>query len=118
MRARHSTFFYLMSSNVIIILICVALLFTVSFLFVRDIQISNRMDALKSHAYDIAELSGAVMVQESDRLFLFGPSTVRPLLAGKLQTLRDEYAAYCLVFDRSGQVTTYFLSLLDEYSEL
>ncbi len=118
MKARRSTFFYLMSSNVIIILICVALLFTVSFLFVRDIQISNRMDALKSHAYDIAELSGAIMMQESARYFSLAPSTVRPMLAGKLQTLRDEYAAYCLVFDRSGQVTTYFLSLLDEYNEL
>lgn len=118
MPKKHSTFYYLMRSNVLIVLLCSALLFSLTFYTVRTVQIENRMDALSSKAQDIAGLASLLMVQQSDPLLSFGSSPVKRLLEEKMRTLYQEYAAYCLIVDRTGQITTYFLSILDEHQEL
>lgn len=118
MLKRRSTFFYLMGVNVIIMSLCFALLFSAAYFIIRDVQINNRVAALKGQAYDIAELAGTVMVPQNDVLFAFNTSPVKRLLEQKTRRLYEDYAAYCLVVDRTGLGSSYFLSILDEHQEL
>lgn len=118
MLKHRSTFFYMMGVNVIIMLLCFALLFGAAYFTIRDIQINNRVAALKGQAYDIAELAGYVMSQQNNLLLSFGNSPVKRLLEQKTRRLYEDYSAYCLVVDRSGQGSSYFLSILDEHQEL
>lgn len=118
MPSKRSTFYYLMRSNLLIVLLCSALLFSLTYFTVRDVQIDNRMDALISKAKDIAGLSSLLSVQQSDPLLSIASSPVERLLEEKMRALYSEYSAYCLIVDRSGQITTYFLSMLDEHQEL
>ena len=113
MLKRRSTFFYLMGVNVIIMSLCFALLFSAAYFIIRDVQINNRVAALKGQAYDIAELAGTVMVPQNDVLFAFNTSPVKRLLEQKTRRLYEDYAAYCLVVDRTGQGSSYFLSILN-----
>ncbi len=118
MLKRRSTFFYLMGVNVIIMMLCFALLFSAAYFIIRDVQINNRVATLKGQAYDIAELAGTAMVQQSDIFFSFSSSPVKRLLEQKTRRLYEDYSAYCLVVDRTGQGSSYFLSILDEHQEL
>lgn len=115
---KRSTFYYLMRSNVLIVLLCSALLFSFTFYTIRSIQIENRMDALSAEAEDIAGLASLIMVQQSDPYLSITSAPIERLLEDKLWSLYHEYSAYCLIVDRSGQMTTYFLSMLDEHKEL
>lgn len=117
MKAR-TTFSHLLRGNVALITLCVALVFGVSYFSVRENQINQRMNALKTQAQDIASLAGILMVQERDPLLSLSTAPVRQLLGIKARALYENYAAYSLVVDRSGQVTTYFLSILEEHKEL
>lgn len=118
MPKKHSTFYYLMRSNILIVLLCSVLLFGFSFYALRNVQIDNRMAALRSRAEDIAGLASLLMVQQTDPLLNVASPPIKRLLENKMRALYEEYAAYCLVVDRSGQITTYFLSILDEHKEL
>lgn len=111
----RTTFSRLMLGNVIIILLCLALMFTITYFSVRDEQIKSRMETLKIHAYDIARLTKSVSVwPESVSI----TSSSRQFLHDKLYMLYEEYDAYCLVVNRSGRVVSFFLSILEEHSEL
>ncbi len=114
---RPSTFTKLMLVFVAVIVLCVSLLFSVFYFTMRDLQIQTRMDALRLQAYDIAYLAGTLQVRALEHL-LGGVQPIREVLEKKLQYVYDEYSAYCMVVDRRGDVTAYFLSILNDHRDL
>lgn len=115
---RATTFSRLMQVFILVILICILLFMAVFYFTLRDVQIENRMNALKAQAYDIAYLAGSV--QTGGLSFGFGipSSSGRELMLQKLRRVYEEYSAYCMVVDRNGEVTAYFLSLLEANEDL
>lgn len=118
MRGR-GTFSQMMIVFTAIILVCTSLLMAVFFVTMRDAQTAGRMAALKSQAYDIAEIFGSM--QERRSIGVLGRTDfalTQDLLSRKLRILYDEYSAYCLMVDSSGKGVAYFLSLLEEHKDL
>lgn len=115
---QRSLFFKLMAMFTAVILLCVLLLLSVFVVTSRNAQINNRMQALKSQAYDIAYLAGTQTLSSINNIFAPGKDTAKLLLERKVKAVYDEYGAYCLVVDRSGRVTSYFSSVLKEHQEL
>ncbi|MDO5022122.1 MAG: HAMP domain-containing sensor histidine kinase [Eubacteriales bacterium] len=113
-----TTFSKLMRGNTVIIVLCLVLMFSITFYFVRNEQINNRMETLKLYAYDIAQLAKDQPLYQSDLFFGLGTSPSRQLLYDKLRTLYEEYNAYCLVVNPSGRVVSFFMSILEEHKEL
>ncbi len=115
---RPSTFSRLMLVFILIIFICVSMLMGIFYFTMRDVQIENRMNALKSQAYDIAYLAAGAQSSELERALGLSANSSTEMLRHKLSSVYDEYKAYCMVVDRRGEVTTYFLSLINDYPEL
>lgn len=115
---RSTTFSRLMLVFILVIALCVGMLLGIFYLTMRDMQIQNRMDALKMQAYDIAYLSGTIEISSFETALGLGHDASREMLRQKLRSVYEDYSAYCLVVDRSGQGTAYFLSMLDEDKEL
>lgn len=115
---RPSTFSRLMSVFILIIFICVGMLMGIFYFTMRDVQIENRMNALKSQAYDIAYLAAGAQSSELERALGLSTTSSTEMLRHKLSSVYDEYKAYSMVVDRRGEVTTYFLSLINDYPEL
>lgn len=114
---RPTTFSRLMLVFIMVIAICVAMLTGIFYVTMRDVQVQNRMNALKAQAYDIAYLSSNLETSQIEAA-LGLRTTTRKMLANKLRSVYDEYSAYCLVVDRSGTVISYFTSILQENEEL
>ena len=113
----RSTFSRLMAVFIVVILLCVGMLFAVFYITARDAQINSKVDALKRQAYDIGYLAGSTQAQRMT--FALGSSyPLRELMAQKLQDVKQNYSAYCMLVDRSGETVAYFLSLLKERQEL
>ena len=68
----RSMFAKLMAVVLAIVLVCMLALFSLFYLSMRDSYIDNRMDSLKSQAYEIAYL--ASRVRNNDMLFPFSSS--------------------------------------------
>ena len=115
---RPTTFSRLMIVFILVIALCAGMLLGIFYLTMRDVQIQNRMDALKMQAYDIAYLAGTVDTSSIGSALGIRNDTSREMLRQKLRSVYEDYSAYCLVVDRSGQGTAYFLSMLDEDKEL
>ncbi|MGI6214846.1 MAG: ATP-binding protein [Christensenellales bacterium] len=113
-----TTFSKLMRGNTIIIILCLALMFSITYFFVRNEQINSRMETLNLYAHDIAQLAKTLPVSERDLLLSFEASPSRQLLYDKLRVLYEEYNAYCLVVNPSGRTVSFFLSILEEHKEL
>lgn len=115
---RSSVFARLMQVFVLVLLVSV-LLFTGIFYFtLRSVQTENRMNALKAQAYDIAYLAGTMQSTAFESAFGLSSGNSREMMLQKLRRVYEEYSAYCMVVDRSGSITAYFLSLLEEHSDL
>ena len=114
----RSTFSRLMAVFIIVILLCVGMLFGVFYVTARDAQIDNKVEALKRQAYDIGYLSGSTQAQRLTFSLSSSTYPLRELLARKLQDVKDNYSAYCMLVDSSGETVAYFLSLLKEHQEL
>ena len=113
----RSTFSRLMAVFIVVILLCVGMLYAVFYITARDAQIDSKVDALKRQAYDIGYLAGSTQAQRM--AFTLGNSyPLRELMAQKLQDVKQNYSAYCMLVDRSGETVAYFLSLLKERQEL
>lgn len=118
MKKRRSTFTWMMIESASISLLCLVVMMGVFYYAMRSVHINHRMNSLKSQAYDIADLSGALNARGDSLFFLFNESVSRQLLEKKLKNVYEEYTAYCLVVDRNGQGSSYFLSILNEHKEL
>lgn len=101
-----------------IILLAVLLMLAVFALSSRQAQVDNRMNALKVQAYDIAYLAGSSSLQGFDAFFDSNRSATRQMMERKLRAVYDDYAAYCLVVDRSGRMTSYFSDVISQHREL
>ena len=87
------------------ILICVIGLTMLFYVTARSNAIDERMDALKLQAYDIAYLAGQV---RSTTLSSFGfGSSTENYINWKVDTIYQQFNAYSVVVDRTGQVTVY-----------
>ncbi len=117
MLAPRSTFSRLMLAGFVIIFLCVGLLFGLSYLSIRDNETNARLAALTTQAQDIADL--AVQRAISERKLYFGDAeALNTLLEKKLRSLYEVYDAYSLIIDTKGNLTSYFLSILEEHQEL
>ncbi len=115
---RRGMLFKLMAMFTAVILLCVLLMLFVFAFSSREAQIENRMKALKSQAYDIAYLAGAPTRLPLDTILGTGANAMRQMMERKLRAVYQEYSAFCLVVDRSGRMTSYFSSVLQEQKEL
>lgn len=114
----RSTFSHLMVMFVSVILISVLLLLGLFYLTMRDVQTENRMNALKTQAYDIAYLAGMSQLSSGIESSLSQRSTTDELLQNKLFNVYKEYDAYCMVVDLNGQGTAHFLNAIRDHSDL
>ena len=101
-----------------IILLAVLLMLAVFAISSRQLQIESRVNALKVQAYDIAYLAGVNEANSLETLFGFRASATRQMMERKLRSVYEDYAAYCLVVDRTGRVTGYFSQVIAQHSEL
>lgn len=101
-----------------VILLAVLLMLAVFALSSRQAQIDSRVNALKTQAYDIAYLASDSSALGMGDLFSFGSTATREMMARKLRQVYEDYAAYCLVVDRFGNVTGYFSDVIRENREL
>lgn len=118
---KGSAFARIMLVFVIILSVSFSVLLGVFYFTMRDVQIKNRMDALKAQAYDIAQLSAigpGSRAQRTLELVTGEVSSVQDMLRQKIRKIHDEYAAYSLVVDRTGRGYAYFLSVMEQHPDL
>lgn len=114
---RPTTFSRLMVMFIAAIAVCVALLTSIFYFSMRDVQTKNRMGALKVQAYDIAYLAGNVEAGSIEAAFGFRTSA-RHMLSRKLRSVYEDYSAYCIVVDRNGRIISFVTSILEEDEDL
>jgi len=96
----------LMAVVLAIVLVCMLALFGLFYISMRDSYIDNRMDSLKSQAYEIAYL--ASRVRNNDVLFPFAPThSTNTYIEWKVNSVYNEFQAYSVVVDRTGEFTAY-----------
>lgn len=102
-----SLFSRLLTVFLAVILVCVGVLFTLSYFNLRDNHIANRMDALKTQARDMAYLASRLPNDSLDRVF--GKTSVtEQYMYWKASRVYKEYNAYIIIVDRSGAQRTYY----------
>ena len=98
-----------------VILVCVGVLSALSYVNIRDNAITNRMNALKTQARDMAYLAGRLSY---DSFFSSQGtySTTEEYMKWKSRRIYQEYNAYIMVVDRSGKTYLFYneSTLLDE----
>ena len=102
----------------VVILLSVLLMLVVFAISSRQAQIDSRINELKVQAYDIAYLASSLNEGSIAELLTPGRSTTRQMMERKLRAIYEDYAAYCLVVDRSGRVTGYYSQVINQHQEL
>ena len=102
----RSMFARLMAIVLAIVLVSMLGLFGLFYLSMRSSYIDTRMNSLKSEAYEIAYL--ASRVRNNDALFPFSPSsTTNSYIEWKVNAVYQEFQAYSVVVDRTGNIKVY-----------
>ncbi len=104
---KGSMFSQLLAGFLAIILLCVGVLFALSFYHLRSSRIEGRMDALKTQAKEMAYLAGRLSSDSIPRAF-GQSSTTEKLMKWKADKVYREYNAYIIVYDRYGNQRTYY----------
>ena len=113
----RSMFARLMAVVLAIVLVCMLGLFSLFYISMRDSYIDNRMNSLKTQAYEIAYL--ASRVRNNDVLFPFSPSnTTNSYIEWKVTSVYNEFQAYSVVVDRSGELKVYATAEMLESNNL
>ncbi len=111
----QTLFARLLTVSLAVILACVGVLSALSYMYLRETAIQNRMQALKTQARDMAYLASRL---SSDSLSpLYGKnSTTDAYMRWKSRRIYQEYNAYIMVVDRYGKVSVYYseVALKDE----
>ena len=98
-----------------VIILCVGVLFTLSYTNLKNARIESHMQALKAQARDMAYLASSL---SNDSLsYMFGlHSAAENFMRWKADMVYRQYKAYILLVDRSGQAKTYYFeqALQDE----
>ena len=103
----RSMFARLMAVVLAIVLACMLGLFGLFYVSMRDSYIDNRMNSLKTQAYEIAYLASRV---RNNDIFFLGPnasSTTNTYIKWKTDQVYNEFQAYCVVVDRTGKARIY-----------
>ena len=103
----RSMFARLMAVVLAIVLVCMLGLFGLFYVSMRDSYIGNRMNSLKTQAYEIAYLASRV---RNNDIFFLGPnasSTTNTYIKWKTDQVYNEFQAYCVVVDRTGKARIY-----------
>lgn len=104
---RGSMFARLLTVFLVVILSCAVVLFSISYINLRNARIESRMNALKTQARDMAYLASRLSTDAVSRA-LGKTSTTEQYMYWKASRVYQEYNAYILVVDRSGQHRTYY----------
>ena len=103
----QSMFARLLTVFLVVILCCVVLLFGLSYANLRDNHIQSRMNALKTQARDMAYLASRLSSDTLTRA-LGKSTTTEKYMYWKAERIYQEYNAYIIVVDRSGQPYVYY----------
>lgn len=102
----RSMFARLMAIVLAIVLVSMLGLFGLFYISMRTGYIDTRMNNLKSEAYEIAYL--ASRVRNNDILFPFSSdNTTNTYIEWKVNSVYQEYQAYSVVVDRTGELKLY-----------
>lgn len=104
---RGSMFSRLLSLSLAVILVCVLVLFGISYVNLRNHQIKSRMDALKTQAWDMAYLASRISSDSIARAF-GKTSATEQYIYWKASRVYQEYNAYIAVVDRNGGTRTFY----------
>ena len=103
---RLSMFSRLLIVFLAVILVCVVVLASLSYVNFRDNAIKSRMNALKTQARDMAYLASR---QSYDAFStVLGQNTTEDFMKWKSSRIYKEYNAYIMVVDRSGKTYLYY----------
>ncbi len=105
----RSMFARVMSVIMAAIVVCVLALFSLFYVTVRTNYIDMRMNELKVQAYDIAYLASRARTNSLLPL-IEGESVTDKYIKRKANTIYEEFKAYSVVVNRTGQVTAYVTS--------
>ena len=104
---RMSMFSRLLIVFLAVILVCVAVLSSLTYVNLRDRAILSRMNALKTQARDMAYLASRKSYDVFSQA-LGQTSTVEDYMRWKSRRIYQEYNAYIMVVDRSGKSYLYY----------
>lgn len=104
---KGSMFSQLLAGFLAVILLCVGVLFALSYYHLRSSRIEDRMEALKTQAREMAHLAGQLSADNIPRAFGQASATEK-LMKWKADGVYREYNAYIIVYDRHGNQRTYY----------
>lgn len=104
---KGSMFSQLLAGFLAVILLCVGVLFALSYYHLRSSRIEARMEALKTQAREMAYLAGQLSADNIPRAFS-QTSTTEKLMKWKADGVYRKYNAYIIVYDRYGNQRTYY----------
>lgn len=104
---KNSMFSQLLAGFLAIILLCVGVLFALSYYHLRSSRIEARMEALKTQAREMAHLASQLSPDTIPRAYS-QPSATERLMKWKADQVYREYNAYIIVYDRNGNQRTYY----------
>ena len=102
-----SMFSRLLAVFLAVILVCVVVLSTLSYINLRDNAINSRMNALKTQARDMAYLASRQSYDYFSPI-LGQSSATEDYMKWKSARIYQEYNAYIMVVDRSGKTYVYY----------
>ena len=106
MRSR-TLFTRLLTVSLAVILACVGVLSVLSYIYLRQTAIEGRMRALKTQARDMAYLASRLNSDSVARAFGKNSAT-EGYMRWKSRRIYQEYNAYIMVVDRSGNASLYY----------
>ena len=106
MRSR-TLFTRLLTVSLAVILACVGVLSVLSYMYLRQTAIEGRMRALKTQARDMAYLASRLNSDSVARAFGKNSAT-EGYMRWKSRRIYQEYNAYIMVVDRSGNASLYY----------
>ncbi len=104
---RRSMFVQVLTVSLLVIFACVIVMYSLTYVRMRDDKISARIDTLKMLARDVADLASRL---RTDAFFYSGlqESLTRELLYEKTSTIYNEYNAFTLIVSSQGRSYTYY----------
>ncbi len=96
----------LMTMVLAVILVCVLSLVSIFWFASRNNYISTRMEELKVQAYDLAYMASRVRNNTVAENFMH-VSTTADYIKWKVNRIYNDFSAYAVVVDRTGQTTVY-----------
>lgn len=104
---KGNLFSQLLTLFLAVILSCIGISFTFSYLNQRNTLIQNRMDALKNQAQDMAYLASRLSNEVYSRAF-GKASPTEQYMFWKAYQVYEDYNAYIMIVDRNGTGRTYY----------